>query len=91
MRKTLQKIIGGIMEKKLNEETKNKTEDTWSIIYEGILAFASLFAFGAAIVTGEIIWSTCGFVMLTLLEARKIERKISKIEKKIYGEKENVQ
>ena len=76
------------MEKKLNEETKNTTESIWSVIYDVALTLASLAAFVTAIITGEIIFTTCGFAILTLLKAREIERKISKIEKKIYGEED---
>lgn len=75
----------------MEKKPENKAESFWSTVYDGALAFASLIAFGTAIVTGEVIFSTCGFAILTLLEARKIERKISKIEKKIYGEKEDAQ
>lgn len=76
------------MEKKLNEEIEDKTESTWSSVYDAMLVFASLFAFIACIITGELILSVGGFVILIYIKTREIERKISKIEKKICGEED---
>lgn len=76
------------MEKKLNEKTENKTESIWSSIFDAALIFASLIAFVAAIITDEIILTTTGFVVLAYVNTREIERKISKIEKRIYGEED---
>lgn len=75
------------MEKKI-KEIEDDTESIWSSIYDVILVFTSLFAFVACIITGELILSVGGFVILTYSKTREIERKISKIEKKICGEED---
>lgn len=76
------------MEKKLNEGTENKVENIWPIIFDAILMFASLIAFASAMITGEIILSVGGFAILAYVKTREIERKVSKIEKKICGEED---
>lgn len=76
------------MEKKIKEIKDDDIESTWSSIYDAILVFASLFAFIASMITGELILSVGGFVILIYIKTREIERKISKIEKKICGEED---